>query len=105
MCARDAKPGHEEGAAADGNKQPGFIEAFQPDVELADNATFHDGEGASTQTAATSWQSFCSALGVQCLRPLDLISSSLSVKLSQMDLVKGWAFWRVKHSVAPVHRR
>ena len=79
-----------------GIKQPGFIEAFQRDVELADNATFHDGEGASTHTAVTSWQSFCSALGVQCLRPLDPITSSLSAKLSEMDLVKAWAFWRVK---------
>ena len=75
-------PGTKKERQLMGIKQPGFIEAFQRDVELADNATFHDGEGASTHTAVTSWQSFCSALGVQCLRPLDLISSSLSVKLS-----------------------
>ena len=75
--------------------QPGFVDAFLEGARLADNATFHDGQGAASHTSVTSWQTFCSALRIPCLRPLDPTTTSLYEKLCELDLVRAWAWWRV----------
>ena len=81
--------------------QPGFLEAFTEAAQRADDASFHDNQGANSHTAVTSWISMCKALGIAALRPLDPVSSSLYEKLCEIDVVKVWAWWKVQCGAAP----
>ena len=76
--------------------QPGALALFAEESRRAVDASFHDHVGGGSHTAVTSWCSMCSVLGIPALRPIDPLRSSLSERLSEVDLVKFWAWWRVR---------
>jgi hypothetical protein len=57
--------------------QPGFLEAFAEAAQRADDASFHDNQGANSHTAVTSWISMCKALGIARGEGLGVVESSM----------------------------
>ena len=75
--------------------QPDFLDAFVCGAKAAADAYCADGAGNETHTAVTSWKAFTKTLFLPCLRPLDPVTTPLSTKLEEVDLVRAYAWWRV----------
>ena len=78
--------------------QPEFIAEYRAGSVAAHNASCKDGAGNATHTAVKHWIRFTVlALKINCLRPLDAVTTTLATKLAEVDLVEAFAWWLVKH--------
>ena len=78
--------------------QPDFMAEYRSGSVEAHNATCSDGVGNSTHTAVKHWGRFMvKGLHVNMVRPFDSTTTSLAVKLGELDFVEAFAWWLVKH--------
>ena len=76
--------------------QPGFLEQYRAGATQAHNASCKDEKGNLTHSAVQHWSRFTIlALKLPMLRPLDPMTTSLAVKLGEVDLVEMYAWWLV----------
>lgn len=78
--------------------QPGFLESYREGAVRAHNASCKDGQGNNSHTAVQHWGRFTvQGLKLSMLRPLDPMTTSLPIKLGEVDIVEAFAWWLVTH--------
>ena len=87
-------PGKRSEQALLASRHPTFLHEFRVGVKRARDASYGDGQGASTHSSVHHWIRLLVGLGLSPFRPVDPISP-LALKLCELDVVDLYAWWLV----------